>query len=151
MKKNDELESFVRAKAATAAEAEPGIDWEARRDKWLDEIGKLYGLVRKWLEPLERDDTVRYSTSPITIDEDYIGSYQAERLILLIAKQRVELRPKGTLIVGAEGRVDVRGQRAARSIILKGNQWFVLERVPELKTVPFNKKAFKNILQEVMA
>ena len=150
MKKNDELESFLRSKAATAPEAEPEVDWEARKNKWLDETEKLYGLVWKWLEPLAREGTIRCSREPMTVEEDNIGSYRVDVLTLSIGKQRVEFRPKGTQFEGVDGLVDVSGQRAVRTLVLKRGQWFVVEKAMLLKTFPFNKDSFRDLLQDVM-
>ena len=151
MDESNGLHAFLRSKAATAAQAEPEVDWQARKDKWLAHLARLHDLVRTWLEPLHHDGTVRCSTSHVTLEEDYIGAYQADVLTLVIGKQRVAFHPKGTLIVGADGRVDVRGQRAVRTIVLKGDGWFVVAQSPHLKTLPFNEDSFQDVLQEVMA
>jgi hypothetical protein len=151
MSKKDGLSAFLRSKAGETPYAEPGIDWEARKNTWLGDIAKLYAQVKEWLAPLERDGTVRYSSRTTTLREEYLDSYEVDVLTLLVGNQRVEFRPKGTLIVGANGRVDVQGQRALRTIILQKDQWYVVERSPRLKTVLFSEDAFQNILQEVMA
>jgi len=147
MSKRDGLDAFLRSKAST----EPEIDWEARKVKWLSDIAELYSRIKEWLSPLEKDAVVRYSTWTRTLEEDYIGSYQVEVLTLLVGKQRVEFRPKGTLIVGANGRVDIRGPRAVRSIVLQDDQWLMVERGPRVQTRPFDKDALESVLKEVMA
>lgn len=147
MSKKDGLDAFLRSKAST----EPEIDWEATKDKWISEIAKLYDQIKKWLAPLEKDAIVRYSTWTTTLQEDYIGSYQIDVLTLLVGKQRVEFRPKGTLIIGANGRVDVQGPRAVRTIVLQDGQWFIVERSPRVKTRPFDKDSLETVLEEVMA
>jgi hypothetical protein len=151
MSKKDGLDAFLRSKVDRSRHPEAEIDWDARKDKWLADIAKLYDQVKKWLAPLEKDGIVRYLPGSVTLQEDYIGSYQVDVLTLLVGKQRVEFRPKATLIIGAEGRVDVQGPRAVRTIVLRKDQWFVVERSPRLKTLPFNKDSFQGVLQEVMA
>jgi hypothetical protein len=47
------------------------------------------------------------------VTEDHIGTYTIPTLELTIGGERVEFRPKGTLVVGAAGRVDIRGGRDA--------------------------------------
>ncbi len=141
------LGAFLRSKAAEQVE----IDWQARRDQWLRDIDDLYTQVRAWLAPLENEGVVQYSTWSAPLQEDYIGSYQVDVLSLLIGKQRVELRPKGTLIVGANGRVDVHGQRAVRTILLQDDRWVLVERSPRPKTRPFDRDSFQIVLEEVMA
>jgi len=146
MSKKDGLDAFLRSKAGT----EPEIDWEARKDKWISEVTKLYDQIKEWLAPLEKDAIVRYSTLTMTLQEDPIGSYQVDVLMLLVGKQRVEFRPKGTLIVGANGRVDIQGPRAVRTIVLQDGQWLIVERGPRVKSRPFDKDSLETVLKEVM-
>jgi hypothetical protein len=68
----------------------------------------------------------------------------------IAANQRIEFYPKGTLIVGAEGRVDVRGPKAMRTLVLTDGGWSVVERSPRLRMLPFNEDSFQDMLQEVM-
>lgn len=147
MDEKDGLSAFLRSKASSESE----IDWEARRDRWLHDLEELYAQVKDWLAPLEKEGVVQYSSWSIILQEDYIGSYEVNVLSLLVGKQRVELRPKGTLIVGANGRVDIQGQRAVRTIVLQEDSWVVVERGPRLKTLPFDKDSFQTMLEEVMA
>jgi len=147
MSKKDGLDAFLRSKAST----EPKIDWGARKDRWISEITRLYDQIKEWLAPLEKDEVVRYSTLTMTLQEDPIGSYQVDVLMLLVGKQRVEFRPKGTLIVGANGRVDIQGPRAMRTIVLRDGRWLIVERSPRVKTRPFDKDSLETVLKEVMA
>ena len=147
MSKKDGLDAFLRSKAST----EPKIDWGARKDRWISEITRLYDQIKEWLAPLEKDEVVRYSTLTMTLQEDPIGSYQVDVLMLLVGKQRVEFRPKGTLIVGANGRVDIQGPRAMRTIVLQDGRWLIVERSPRVKTRPFDKDSLETVLKEVMA
>jgi len=150
MNKENGLHAFLRSKATASSESEEEIDWQARKKKWLTSLSELYDLVKSWLRPLEKDGTLHYLSTPITLQEDYLGSYQVEALSLQIGKQKVDFYPKGTLIIAAEGRVDVRGPRAMRTLILSEGQWSVVERSPRLKMLPFNEDSFQDVLQEVM-
>ena len=150
MDEKNELHAFLRQKAASISGTETEVDWEARKHKWLSHIAQLYKMIHKWIAALEGDGTVRSQTSSDSLEEDYIGPYQVDVLALSIGKQCVEFHPKGTLIVGVDGRVDVRGLRGVRTLVLKGDQWLILERSPRLKTLPFNEDSFQDVLQEVM-
>jgi hypothetical protein len=150
MSEQDTLHAFLRSKATSRAELEEQIDWQARKQEWLTALNDLYGLVKSWLQPLENDGTVRYPPAHITIREDHIGTYKVDVLTILIGKQRIAFHPKGTLIIGADGRVDVRGQRAVRTLILSDGEWVVVERTPQLRTFPFNEDSFQDLLREIM-
>ena len=150
MKEENGLHAYLRQKAASTAGPEIEIDWNKKKNQWLNHIAQLYKMIHKWIAPLESDGTVRLQTSSESLEEDYIGQYQVDVLTLLIGKQHVEFHPKGTLIIGANGRIDVRGQRGIRTLVLMENQWFIVERSPRLKTLPFNEDSFQDVLQEVM-
>jgi len=150
MSEHNTLQAFIRSKVASPPEPEAQIDWAHRKEEWLKAIDGLYDLVKSWLQPLESDDTLRFRLAKISLEEDQIGTYEVDVLTLLIGKQRVAFYPKGTLIIGADGRVDVRGQRAVRTLVLNGGRWFVVERAPRLKTLPFNDDSFQDLLREVM-
>lgn len=109
MSKTTELEAFIRSKAGGTTRGEPEIDWQAKKDAWLRNIADLYAVIRKWLAPLEKDGVLRFLTASITLQEEQIGSYAVDVLTILIGKQKVAFYPKGTLIIGAEGRIDIRG------------------------------------------
>jgi len=150
MSEQDTLQAFLRSKAASQEGTEEQIDWDARKERWLAAINDLYDLVKSWLQPLENDGTVRYQLAPIPLNEEHIGAYKVDVLTLLIGKQSIAFHPKGTLIMGADGRVDVRGQRAVRTLVLNEGEWLVVERTPRLRTLPFNEDSFQDLLQEVM-
>ncbi len=144
-----DLHVFLRTKAKSETKAEV-VKWEEKKNRWLENIEDLYKLISSWLEPLEKERVLSHSIEKTTVKEDPIGSYDVGVLTILIGNQKVEFYPKGTLIIGAEGRIDIKGQRAVRTIILNEGQWSVVERSPRLKTLPFNEDSFQDILSEVM-
>ena len=150
MSKTTGLEAFIRSKAGGTTQGEPKIDWQTRKQDWLSNIADLYAVIRKWLQPLEKEGVLRFLTANITLQEEQIGAYGVEVLTILIGKQRVAFYPKGTLIIGAEGRIDIRGQRAVRTIIFNDGDWHLVERSPKLKVLPFNQNSFQDVLTEVM-
>lgn len=152
MNKINGLQAFLRSKAKEASlrQDEPEIDWNARKQKWLNGLSGLYAVVKNWLAPLERDGALRYLMASAKLTEECIGDYEADMLTILIGKQRVSFYPKGTLIVGAEGRVDIRGPRGIKSLVFNEGQWQVIEKYPRPRFVPFNQVSFKHILSEIM-
>ena len=143
MNEKNGLHTYLRQKAASTAGAENEIDWKEKKDKWLNHVTQLYKMIHKWIAPLESDRTVRSQTTSENFEEDHIGQYQVDVLTLFIGKQHVEFHPKGTLIVGANGRVDVQGPRGIRTTVLKGDRWFIVERSPRLKTLRSMRIPFK--------
>jgi len=123
---------------------------QARKDVWLKRVSRLYADVRKWLADLERDGVLRFDLDKVALEEREIGQYDVEVLTLAIGKQQVAFCPKGTLIVGADGRIDIQGQRGVRTIIFSGGRWHLVTRTPKLRLLPFNEDSFQDVLSEVM-
>lgn len=145
------LQAFLRSKAAEDAEDEgkKAINWEEMKNLWLSRVSDLYDTIKQWLAPLEHE-VLEFKPSKMTVVEDYIGAYEADVLTIQIGAQEVSFFPKGTLIVGAEGRVDIRGPRAIRTIIFNEGKWRLVERTSKLKVLPFNEDSFRDILTEIM-
>jgi hypothetical protein len=108
------FDDFVTRK--TEKKSEP--DWEARRDEWLDELKQLYSRLEKYLENYTKDDRIKLTKRPISLREEYIGSYDTEQIDIAIGNSVVNLKPIGTLLIGGKGRVDMQGARATAKIVL---------------------------------
>ncbi|MCX7049432.1 MAG: hypothetical protein NTX50_28600 [Candidatus Sumerlaeota bacterium] len=145
------LQSFLQQKAKSSGgrKSHP-VNWEAKKQTWLEEIDQFYANIKKWLSGLEKKKLLSYLVSSLTIQEDYFGEYKVESLAILIGKQRVVFYPKGAVIVGAEGRIDIRGEKSARTVILRKGKWYAVGIGGKAGYVPFTPKSFQQILLEVM-
>lgn len=113
------LEDKARKLAEQKKDQAP-INWDAEREWWLEELRKLHANVRQWLSSLVQENLVDIRSTPVRLSEEHIGAYAADALVLEFTGQGIVLEPKGTVIVGARGRVDVflRGQRGAQPVML---------------------------------
>jgi hypothetical protein len=149
----DQLTEFLRSRKEQAAK--PEINWQARKDNWVRSVEGLYALVRKMLRKSIESKDVSVRTFEMEVTEDYIGTYTIPALELTVGGERVEFRPKGVLVIGAAGRVDIRGGRDTVTLVKNtdkaGGEWsMVLQRVPHLRTVPFDQESLKDALERVM-
>src|SRR3954471_23812237 len=88
-----------------------GIDWDDRRNRYLAAVDDLYRQIESLLaEPIEAK-TVVLQRRPKELSENYIGTYKVDDLVLLIGDEQVRFSPRGRNIAGANGRVDVLGER----------------------------------------
>ncbi len=152
MAKTMGLSDFLKSKAHSAQDetALTPMDWQDRKKKWLKRIDDLYGQVRNWLESLEKETILSLVDSEITLDEPPVGQYNVKVLTIVIGGQRIRFVPKGTLIVGAQGRVDIQGHKGMRTIILSGDKWSIVQRTPNLRLLDFDQSSFQSILDDVM-
>src|ERR1022692_2693676 len=97
----DQLTEFLRSRKEQAAK--PEINWQARKDNWVRSVEGLYALVRKMLRKSIESKDVSVRTFDLEVTEDYIGTYTIPALELNVGAERVEFRPKGIMVLGAEG------------------------------------------------
>jgi hypothetical protein len=113
---NSEFDQFVLEQLA-AATGEKKINWEEKKQAWLQSLTELYEEIARLLVPYKgKGVAIEYSTIQIT--EDFIGEYEATACAILIGRIPVRLIPVGTNLVGAKGRVDVLGPRGRGRFVL---------------------------------
>ena len=129
-----------------------GIDWDDHRNKYLAAVRQLYQQIETILAEPIGEKTVTLQRRPKQLTENYIGTYSADDLILVVGDEQVRFSPRGRNIVGAAGRVDVVGERGEAILILQpDSQWgFVQARQPVLRVAPFNDSTLAEVLRLVM-
>src|SRR3546814_2714718 len=88
------------------------------KEWWLDKLAELYELVNKSLGDYVKSGDVSISRSPVTLHEEQLGSYQVDQLEILLGRQIVRLKPIGTFLIGARGRVDMVGPRGSVRFVI---------------------------------
>lgn len=114
---NMTFDEFVSRQLERAPE-KPSINWEEERDQWLAHLARLYSRIEFLLSKYISSRRIRLEYQPVELNEEYIGSYAAKRMILRIGRQEVVLVPVGTLLVGSKGRVDVIGPAGRAEMLL---------------------------------
>ncbi len=147
MRAAESLVDFLRQKAERSDDS---VDWAARRRKWKRDIAALYKRVRGLLSPLAAEKAIRIEESKATLREDYLGSYEVPALHILLPGQKVSFFPKGTLVVGAQGRVDVTGRRSSKILVVNNGEWSIVDSSDRLRLTPFTEESFRALLGEVM-
>jgi hypothetical protein len=87
-------------------------------NEWKKQIEDLYSIVNKHLEDYIKDDKIKVMRESFTKHEQMLGSYDVERLNIIIGRQLVHLDPKGKFVIGAYGRVDMSGTNGIIRIVL---------------------------------
>jgi hypothetical protein len=149
------LSEFLRRKKG---EASSDVDWDAKRDEWMASVKRLYQFLTDDLLKVSIDEkTIEVSKASKQITEEYIGTYTLPELKLKIGNAQVVFSPKGANVIGAAGRVDLRGDRDTVTLIREkastasSDQWkLVLQRVPNVVTRPLDSDSLKWALEHVM-
>ena len=111
----DDFAAFVRRENEQKA---PSIDWEAKRERWVERLAQLYDDVAEYLAEFTDSGAIDLRREPITLREEYLGAYEVDKLVLTIGARVIELRPIGTLLIGSAGRVDISGPRGVARLVL---------------------------------
>ncbi len=145
-------ESFTEFLQKKKEENSAPIDWQGRKNNWLNSIEKLYTDIRKWLKPFEEQGFLKImDNKEIELNEEYIGKYKTKRLDIYLGNDIISLRPKGTFLLGACGRIDMRGTKG--EILIVQNDWNIWKFVQpnsRLETWDVNAESLKKIIQELV-
>lgn len=111
----DDFAAFVRRENEQKV---PSVDWEVKREQWVERLAQLYDDVADYLAEFTDSGAIDLRREPITLREEYLGTYEVDKLVLTIGARVIELRPIGTLLIGSAGRVDISGPRGVARLVL---------------------------------
>jgi hypothetical protein len=146
-----EVREFFREKKANARLGK--VDWKAKKSRWVKAVGDLFRkIIDEYLAGPIREKTIAVSFRQKRVVEDRIGQYTIRELILCAGEEVVILSPKAANVVGASGRIDLRGDLGEVNIVLQtGGRWSIIEsRTPTLKLVPLTQESLLAALRRVM-
>lgn len=127
------------------------IDWDDRRDQFLAAVDALYQWVEAELAEAIADRTIQTQRRPKNLTESFLGTYSVDDLILFVGDEQVRFSPRGRNIVGAEGRIDVVGERSEATLLLHAGAWHLVQaRQPTLHTIRLDGSALAPLLDLVM-
>ncbi|QVL50118.1 MAG: hypothetical protein KFB96_06545 [Thiocapsa sp.] len=108
-----DLELFIQSHRRRPISA---TDWSKRKEKWLNELGMLLSGIQEKLVSAGVPSADIHSTEN-SLNEEYLGQYDAPGLVIHIGGNEVVFKPKGSRVMGAFGRVDVLGPRGRARLI----------------------------------
>ena len=94
------------------------VDWAARLAEWKRQVEAFYTTVNTLLKTYIDHGKIELSYGGQQIYEEHIGSYTIKTLGISIGSARVKFEPIGTLIIGAKGRIDMKGPRGTVRLVL---------------------------------
>ncbi len=104
----------ILKKKANKQQVRP-IDWDDKKQTWLDQLSLLYRQIEQWLKDIEN---INIQRQQVRISEEYIGRYEADRLLIYAGDNLITFTPRGTLIMAARGRIDVHSSNNTRAMII---------------------------------
>jgi len=134
----------------TVAIRKKSIDWEQKKRTYLEQLEKLYKSVEKFLHEFIESESVQIEKDVVTIDEEYIGKYEAPCLLIHIYGRHANLMPVGANIIGTPGRVDLKGIMGTVRIILADKKAKIPEAFASIAWLPEDKKRAQEDAEEWM-
>lgn len=116
--KRDALENFLKEKKTANEATLARFNREARLKKWQDQVASLYRHIRDYLGKSEKEGYAKIFPEQMTLTEELLGSYQIDRMIIDAGGERVIIAPRGTFIIGAFGRCDMKGEGGTAMLVL---------------------------------
>jgi|SRR6185437_1742590 hypothetical protein len=140
------FEDFLKKKK----EEDKKVDWEGRRNKWIKTVNDFYNNIHKWLYPFVSQSLLQIKIKEILVSEEYIGSYKLNRLDISIGNDVISLIPRGTLILGSYGRIDMKGPKGDKIIVeQKWNEWRFVTKTAKRELWDVNEESFKAAIQDL--
>lgn len=90
--------------------------WLERRETWLRELEQLSRRVQQWLKEAGVS-AAAFQPYQEARNEELIGSYLVHCWLVDIGSFRLRFDPRGTLMVGACGRVDIRSSQPGAPVV----------------------------------
>lgn len=160
---DSEFEKLVKefAKQQERTEAANAVDFQEMKDWWTKKVHDLFDQLDAWLCSLINSGSVKSLRTRTTLSELDLGSYEIESLELQLVSQKLTLKPVGTMLIGAHGRIDVTGPAGKVTLLLLDTQentpckerrnnvdWFIREPSASLQQNLINKPKPRQLTQD---
>jgi hypothetical protein len=149
---------------------ESTVDYE-KKDVYVSRVHALMEDMRKWLEGTE----LAAKISEVVVNERVPGDYTVDQLEIFDSKREpvAKVIPVGAYVIGAEGRVDIKGYIGKEIIVyMKGSPaisaeengvknirhyykgidhdgWYWIEDRRRMRALPFEKELFFELITMV--
>jgi hypothetical protein len=121
-----------------------------RVGRWRKRLQQLYTDIRQWCQQLPGGATI--IEEPLLLREERSGQYEATRLVVTSNGQTLRVEPVASWVVGAAGRVDVKGIGGPFILLLSDENggWFYLPDRSPINTIPLTEALFLKLAQECL-
>ena len=111
------FDQFVNQQIAQR-ESEPFLDPDEVRGQWMQVLERFNEMVEDFLREYIDQKKIRIGRTAKEINDEIIGPYKVESLMLEIGVNRICIDPVGRFVVGAAGRVDMNGPHGTVKFLL---------------------------------
>lgn len=156
---------LIRKRAAELMKNAPAAppNWDERKAWWLGQIGVLYELIRSALRTSIDDGLIGYTPGKTTLFESQFGSYEVPTLTLTLVDDKMEITPVASMVLGAFGRVDVKGPAGDVMLVLasesdsgdavvrrQASKWFLTYPDSRTQVTQLSEGLFQQVFADLM-
>ena len=131
---------------------EQKVDWEARKNQWLQSVENLYKIVDDIIVRSFREAgyQVESQKERVRLYEEYVGAYEIDNYIIQANAIFIKFFPVGTIVIGAFGRVNILLPGETVKLVLQDwNDWKIVSGIgSSMKLIEFNEENIVRIFQE---
>jgi hypothetical protein len=110
-----EFEKYLRTKP----DEQKKFSKEKALEEWRHYLEVLYGTIEKWVEDYVSNGIVQINKDKtVKLYEEFSGEYDVKAIDLCFHGKTILFEPVGTMLVGAKGRIDVKGKNGQVTFIL---------------------------------
>ena len=113
---NQSFDDFVNQQSQAAEKSK--VDWTAILVEWKNYLSLFHDKVETFLKSYIESGKLTLRKRTIGLHEEYIGSYEVEALDIILGDTKITLTPIGTNLIGAKGRVDMKGPKGTVKFVL---------------------------------
>ncbi len=112
-----DFEKYIDTQVDTSLSTDE-IDWGQQKEVWLTYLDQLYEHIEKMLSKYIEAGKVALEYKDKMLNEESVGEYPVKKMHIKIKRNEVVFDPIGTNIIGAYGRVDMKGSHGTVKILL---------------------------------
>jgi hypothetical protein len=115
---------------------------------WRGRVDQLFQEMRPWIMEAIPDAAIQ-DRSTLLI-ERASGPYEMPAMTIFTQGKAIDIEPVACWVVGADGRVDVRGPMGDDAVLLaQAEKWYWLDQHAVDRLQPLTKDLFKSVLQSL--
>jgi hypothetical protein len=124
-----------------------------RVEQWLGALNQLFRQIEIWLAESVVSGAASISRLKTFVHEEAYGSYETDKLLISIAGSTISVEPMGAFVLGANGRVDLRGSNGQQVVlILLADGWHFTGLRSSVDKMPrmLDEDGFLSVLQQLL-
>lgn len=81
---------------------------EESKNRWVQDCNEMMDNIKQWISGYVIDGLASVNTQPLSIQEEHVDQYTvSQHSIDFMGRGFVSIKPIGTFLIGASGRIDV--------------------------------------------